>query len=53
MFGHTQTMGLQLQAVRTRPQPSVTSLPPSLFALNLLEELGTTIMVRRDQEIYA
>jgi CRP-like cAMP-binding protein len=46
-------MRLQLQAVHTQPQSSVKSLPPSLFALNLLEDLGTTIMVRRDQEIYA
>jgi CRP/FNR family nitrogen fixation transcriptional regulator len=52
MSDHTQTMGRQLQAVRTEPGPSVKSRPPSLFALNPLEELGTTIIVRRDQEIY-
>ena len=53
MSEHTQAMGLQLQALHTEPQPSTKSRPPSLFALNLLEELGATIMVRRDQEIYA
>jgi CRP-like cAMP-binding protein len=53
MSEHVRMMALQLQPVHTQPQPSAELRPPSLFALNLLEELGTAIMVRRDQEIYA
>jgi CRP/FNR family transcriptional regulator, nitrogen fixation regulation protein len=53
MSGHTQMPALQLQAIHSAAQPSPKTLPPMLAALNLLEDLGTPIMVRREQEIYA
>ena len=53
MSEHMQTMALQLQAVHTQPHLPPKSLPPSLSAFYLLEEIGTVIMVRREQEIYA
>ncbi len=53
MSGHTQMPALQLQAVHTASQPSLKLLPPSVGGLSVLEDLGTPMMVQRDQEIYA
>jgi len=51
MSGHTQT-ALQLQPVQAQPANARKPLPPSVAGLNLLENLGVSIVVRRDQEIY-
>jgi CRP-like cAMP-binding protein len=53
MSGHTQMPGLQLQAVHTAAQPSPKTLPSLITGLDLLDELGAPMMVRREQEIYA
>ena len=53
MSGHAQMPGLQLQAVHGAAQPSPKTLPPMIPGLNLLDELGSSMMVRREQEIYA
>jgi CRP-like cAMP-binding protein len=44
---------LQLQAVHTASQPSLKSLPPSDAGFDVLADLGTPMMVHREQEIYA
>ena len=53
MSGHTQMAALQLQAVHTASQPSLKSLPPMVPGLNALDDVGTPMMVHREQEIYA
>jgi CRP/FNR family transcriptional regulator, nitrogen fixation regulation protein len=53
MSGHTQMPGLQLQAVHSAAQPSPKTLPSLIPCLDLLDELGSPMMVRREQEIYA
>jgi len=52
MSGHAQTIAAPLSADRWQPQLVLHTLASSPAGLDLFEEIGTVLPVRRDQEIY-